>query len=86
MKRAERRQQKDRIKKKVAREFKDLIDPKDRRYIVSEVPEKVIGKLAQVHGAKCSCRMCGNPRRYGKGKDALTMQELKHKPFKEDLE
>lgn len=25
----------------------------------------------------CSCRMCGNPRRYAKGEERLTMQERK---------
>ena len=27
--------------------------------------------------AYCSCWMCGNPRKYLKGKDRLTLQELK---------
>lgn len=27
--------------------------------------------------AICSCPMCGNPRKYFKGKDALTLQERK---------
>jgi len=29
------------------------------------------------HLAKCSCHMCGNPRRHWKGDDALTLQERK---------
>lgn len=27
------------------------------------------------HLKTCSCEMCGNPRRYGKGKNKLTLQE-----------
>ena len=28
----------------------------------------------------CSCAMCGNPRRFFKGKDKLTMQERRNEP------
>jgi hypothetical protein len=46
----------------------------------SEAPtKKVIGRLAAVHGAACSCQMCGNPRRYAKGKGKITMQERRLK-------
>lgn len=36
---------------------------------------KFIGKLAQVHGAMCSCEMCGNPRK--NSKTEKTLQEIK---------
>jgi hypothetical protein len=26
--------------------------------------KKTIGKMASVHGAECSCYMCGNPRKH----------------------
>ena len=44
-----------------------------------ELTDKTVGRLAAVHGVVCSCSMCGNPRRYAKGKDKLTMQERKLK-------
>jgi len=28
------------------------------------------------HLCNCSCAMCGNPRKYGKGKEKLTRQEI----------
>lgn len=36
---------------------------------------KYVGKQAAVHGAACSCSMCGNPRRYSKGEERFTFQE-----------
>ena len=42
--------------------------------------EKRIGML--LHTPKnCSCYMCGNPRRFWKGKDKITMQERKFEDF-----
>lgn len=36
---------------------------------------------------RCSCWMCGNPRRYMKGKEKYTIQELKHNiELREELE
>lgn len=66
MKRAERRNQETKIKQKIKRILKE-----QKR----NVTEEVIGKLASVHGAKCSCGVCGNPRKYSKHK--LTLQEIK---------
>lgn len=43
-----------------------------------EPSDKVIGKIAASHGAECSCWMCGNPRRFSKGKEKLTFQERQH--------
>jgi len=31
--------------------------------------------IAGTTGTPCSCWMCGNPRKYGKGEERLTMQE-----------
>lgn len=35
----------------------------------------------------CSCSMCASPRKfYGNGKGAMTLQEVKHSLWEEDLE
>lgn len=36
------------------------------------------------HFSVCSCPMCGNPRRFNKGKHKFTMQERKYKFEKDD--
>ena len=42
--------------------------------------KKSIGKLASVHGAKCSCYLCGNNRKnFGK-----TLQEIKEDEFEKE--
>ena len=75
-----RRDQEKRVKarvKKVETERKNLCrsacEPSE------EPTKKVIGRLASVHGAVCSCQKCGNPRRYAKGKEKITMQERRLK-------
>ena len=75
-----RRDQEKRVKakvKKVETERKDFC--RSACEPAEEPTKKTIGRLASVHGAVCSCQMCGNPRRYAKGKDKLTMQEKKAK-------
>lgn len=67
MSRAERRAQAQRAKAKVRRQ------ERTRRYPMLD--DDYIGKQAAVHHKKCSCWMCGNPRRYSK--DRLTLQEKK---------
>jgi hypothetical protein len=75
-----RRDQEKRVKDKIK---KVLISKKDFCKSACEPAEeptdKVIGKQAAVHGAVCSCQMCGNPRRYAKGKGRITMQERRLK-------
>ncbi len=66
--RAIRRHHSKRVKAKVKKHFSSWSQSED---------EKWVGKAASVHGAFCSCHMCGNPRKFYKGKDALTMQERK---------
>lgn len=52
-----------RASKEVMKDFARRIYPHDQD-----------GKLAD-HLAQCSCSMCGNPRKYGKGEHRLTRQE-----------
>jgi hypothetical protein len=42
----------------------------------SPVTDRVVGIRARTPAA-CSCSMCGNPRRFGKGTEAKTRQERK---------
>jgi hypothetical protein len=46
------------------------------RYAEPRTDPDFVGRMAAVHSAKCSCWMCGNPRRYSK--DGLTLQEKRH--------
>jgi len=45
--------------------------------------KKTIGKMASVHGAGCSCRMCGNPRKYLREK---TKSEIISEKKQKDLD
>lgn len=50
---------------------KDRMKARARRlYPGNEKPQKYADHLAV-----CSCAMCGNPRRFRKGEDKLTLQE-----------
>jgi hypothetical protein len=46
------------------------------RYEPNEVTPKAVG-IAGTTPVPCSCLLCGNYRRNGKGKDRLTRQELR---------
>lgn len=78
MKRAERRHAEQVKKAKVKRIVKETWyhNPQARADSSLAENEKFIGKMAATHHP-CSCRCCGNPRKYAKGKDGLTMQELR---------
>lgn len=67
MKRALRRQQFERVKNRVKHISHNVLNYKPS--------EEELSKLAQVHGVKCSCYMCGNPRKWDKNN--VTMQELR---------
>lgn len=71
-KRALRRHHANRVKAKMRKYY-----GKDR-----ELTDKDVGRFASTHGAGCSCWMCGNPRRYMKGKEKLTIQERKQNASK----
>lgn len=49
--------------------------------------ERMIGRLASVHGAACSCEYCGSPRRraWGNTEDRLTMAERRQRDRELDL-
>ena len=71
-KRAARRQADKRIKSRTKRRLKrSWMSPEAAR------DPRVIGKRAAVHDVGCSCAMCGNPRKFTKGDDKITRQELK---------
>lgn len=59
------------------RHHAERIKARMKKYYPS-MSEKDIGRLASTHGSDCSCWMCGNPRRYMKGIDKLTIQERKN--------
>lgn len=61
------------------RERTCLFKERMRKHIKSTWPDwedtkENLGKMAAVHGADCSCFMCGNPRKHWKEK---TLQEKK---------
>lgn len=73
--RAQRRSLAERTKRRVARYLADThvahIKPEDRPGHIS----KRVSREWQ-HRQRCSCPMCGNPRRHSKGEGKLTRQEL----------
>jgi len=71
---AYRRAQERKIKKKYGKILKSMFGD-----TVEEPSEKDVGRFASVHGAGCSCAMCGNTRRsvLSKGGDKTTIQEHK---------
>lgn len=59
------------------RQRKGLRQCKERwRYEDAWLTPRAIGQ-AGITPVPCSCMMCGNPRRWYRGKHALTMQERK---------
>lgn len=69
-KRAKRRHHLDRMKekaKKVLKGWGNKLTPTN------------IGTTASVHGAKCSCWMCGNPRKMGHKTQQEKKQDIKDK-------
>jgi hypothetical protein len=72
-KRAKRRQQAKRIKKRA----KDVIKSRGD----NNLSGRNVGRTASVHGAACSCMMCGNPRRKWGWK---TLQEVKEDQIERD--
>lgn len=73
-----RRNDESRMKSKVKKIFKHVWGMRD----LAE-DEKEVGKKATTPQG-CSCRGCGNPRKYEKGDEALTMQERKSKSSDSD--
>lgn len=65
--RAIRRHHEQRIKEKTKKIIK-------RKHYKPLLDDKNIGKAASVHNVKCSCGVCGNPRKYSKHKK--TRQEI----------
>lgn len=54
------------------------IKDKRSKYILAQFiqSKRALGRLCSTP-APCSCFMCGNPRKYAKGKERLTVQELR---------
>ena len=67
-KRAERRKQEFRKKQKAKKILKNSWS-----YAPEMITDRRIGLTASTHGKKCSCHICGNPRKYWKEK---TRQEI----------
>ena len=78
MDRAERRQAERRKKAKVKRIVKETWyhNPQARADSSLAENERFVGKMAAT-SHPCSCRCCGNPRKYCKGKERMTMQEMR---------
>jgi hypothetical protein len=80
--RGERLAQDKRKKKKMTKVLKETwFSPTERKDSNLMTPKR-IGKMSHTPHS-CSCRMCGNPRKYEKGKAKLTMQEQRKLPTKE---
>jgi hypothetical protein len=67
--RAGRIRSQERAKQKAARKEK-------QRTKYPRLDPETIGKEAACHSKRCSCWMCGNPRKFSK--DKLTLQEKRH--------
>ena len=80
MKRAERRQAEQRVKAKVKRIVRETWyhNPQARADSSLAENERFVGKMAATRHS-CSCRCCGNPRKYFKGDEKLTRQEVRER-------
>jgi hypothetical protein len=69
------------MKDREIRRFANMkLEKKRSKYETIKDNDRERKKKSLLHNPKnCSCHVCGNPRRYSKGEERLTMQERRNK-------
>lgn len=65
------------------RQLSRFLGPNIPKQDINEIDSRLVGKCA-ASPKQCSCALCGNRRKLSKGKDKLTLQELREKRKEDD--